>query len=90
MQCALHQGAIQAIFIDSMKPLGVEVEWSTLPTSIEICKDEHVLMDPASHPVRVVLQKLNAPEGQVQEEIVHAKYVVGADGTFRRYPSWPS
>ncbi|KAG1795072.1 FAD binding domain-containing protein [Suillus plorans] len=79
-ECALHQGAIQAIFIDSMKPLGVEVEWSTLPTSIEICKDEHVLMDPASHPVRVVLQKLNAPEGQLQEEIVHAKYVVGADG----------
>ncbi|KAG2137579.1 FAD binding domain-containing protein [Suillus bovinus] len=79
-ECALHQGAIQAIFMDSMRALGVEVEWSTIPTSIEISKDENELMDPASHPVRVVLQRLDVPEGQPQEEIVHAKYVVGTDG----------
>ncbi|KAG1737215.1 FAD binding domain-containing protein [Suillus lakei] len=79
-EVALHQGAIENIFIDSMKALGVEVERSTLPTSIELSRDENELANPASHPVRVVLQKLDVPEGQLQEEIVHAKYVVGADG----------
>jgi phenol 2-monooxygenase len=65
-----------------MKDLGVEVERSTIPTSIEISKDEHELADPASHPVRVALQRPNALEGEPQEEIVHAKYVVGTDGVF--------
>lgn len=79
-EMALHQGAIEAIFLDSMKALGVEVERSTIPTSIEVSKDENELTDSASYPVRVALQRLDAPEGQPQEEIVHAKYVVGADG----------
>jgi phenol 2-monooxygenase len=79
-EVALHQGAIESIFLDSMRALGVEVERSTAPTSIEISNDENELADPASHPVRVALQKLDVPEGQPQEEIVHAKYVVGADG----------
>lgn len=79
-EVALHQGAIESIFLDSMTALGVEVERSTVPTSIEISKDENELMDSASHPVRVTLQRLDVPEGQPQEEIVHAKYVVGTDG----------
>jgi phenol 2-monooxygenase len=87
MKVALHQGAIESIFLDSMRALGVEVERSTAPTSIEISNDENELADPASHPVRVALQKLDVPEGQPQEEIVHAKYVVGADGAFQRYLS---
>ncbi|KAG2144345.1 FAD binding domain-containing protein [Suillus clintonianus] len=78
-EVALHQGAIESIFLDSMRALGVEVELSTSPTSIEISKDENELTDPASYPVRVVLQK-DTPEGEPQEEIVHAKYVVGTDG----------
>ncbi|KAG1850916.1 FAD binding domain-containing protein [Suillus subluteus] len=79
-EVALHQGGIEAIFLDSMSALGVEVERSTVPTSLDISKDENELADPASHPVRVALQRLDVPEGQPQEEIVHAKFVVGADG----------
>lgn len=79
-ELALHQGAIESIFLDSMKSLGVEVERSTIPTSIELSKDENELTDPTSHPVRVALQKLGTSEDQPQEEIVHAKYVLGADG----------
>ncbi|KAG0700774.1 FAD binding domain-containing protein [Suillus ampliporus] len=79
-ELALHQGAIESIFLDSMKSLGVEVERSTIPTSIELSKDENELTDPTSHPVRVALQKLDTSEDQPQEEIVHAKYVLGADG----------
>ncbi|KAG1857821.1 FAD binding domain-containing protein [Suillus subluteus] len=64
IKLALNQGAIQDIFLDSMTPLGVEVELSTIPTSIELSKDENELTDPMSYP----------------EEIVHAKFVVGGDG----------
>ncbi|KAG2159492.1 FAD binding domain-containing protein [Suillus bovinus] len=77
-EAALHQGAIQDIFLDSMTSLGVEVERSTMPTSIELSKDEHELKDPASYPVRVALQSKS--EDEKREEIVHAKFVIGGDG----------
>ncbi|OJA18323.1 hypothetical protein AZE42_02802 [Rhizopogon vesiculosus] len=80
VEVALHQGAIESIFLDSMKELGVEVERSTIPTSIELSTDENELTDPSSHPVRVALQRLDLPEGESKEEIVHAKFVLGADG----------
>ncbi|KAG1848096.1 FAD binding domain-containing protein [Suillus subalutaceus] len=79
-EVALHQGAIQDIFIDSMTPLGVKVEQSTIPTSIEISQDENELKDPTSYPVRVVLQRLDESEDEPREEIVRAKFVVGCDG----------
>lgn len=65
-----------------MKELGVEVERSTIPTSIEISEDENELADPASHPVRVALKRTSVFEGEPEEEIVHAKFVVGTDGAF--------
>ncbi|KAG1845336.1 FAD binding domain-containing protein [Suillus subluteus] len=68
-ELALHQGAIQDIFLDSMKLLGVELS-----------KDENELTDPMSYPVRVVLQRLDKSKDEPQEEIVHAKFVVGGDG----------
>jgi len=48
----LHQGAIEAIFLDSMKEMDVEVDRPVRPTSIAISedKDEH-----EGHPVRVCL-----------------------------------
>ncbi|KAG2102151.1 FAD binding domain-containing protein [Suillus cothurnatus] len=79
-ELGLHQGAIQDIFLDSMTPLGVKVERSTIPTSIELSNDENELTDPTSYPVRVVLEKLDKSEDEPREEIVHAKFVVGCDG----------
>ncbi|KAG2040429.1 FAD binding domain-containing protein [Suillus americanus] len=79
-ELTLHQGAIQDIFLDSMTSLGVKVERSTIPTSIELSKDENELTDPTSYPVRVVLQRLDKSEDEPREEIVHAKFVVGGDG----------
>ncbi|KAG2159491.1 FAD binding domain-containing protein [Suillus bovinus] len=75
----LDQGVIQDIFLDSMASLGVEVERSTIPTSIELSKDEDELKDPTSYPVRVALQRLDKSKDE-QEEIVHAKFVLGGDG----------
>lgn len=79
----LDQGVIQDIFLDSMASLGVEVERSTIPTSIELSKDEDELKDPTSYPVRVALQRLDKSKDE-QEEIVHAKFVLGGDGTLRK------
>lgn len=52
-QITLHQGAIEAMFLDSMRTHGVEVDRAIVPTSIHISKDPKLLQDPASHPVQV-------------------------------------
>ncbi|KAG2051867.1 hypothetical protein BDR06DRAFT_990269 [Suillus hirtellus] len=79
-EATLNQAAIQDIFLDSMTSLGVEVERSTMPTSIELSKDEDELADHTSYPVRVALQRLDESESAQPEEIVHAKFVLGGDG----------
>ncbi|KAG9313144.1 putative monooxygenase [Chiua virens] len=79
-ELALHQGGIESIFLDSMKSLGVEVERSTMPTAIELSTDEAELANPTSHPVKVTLERLEGPDGESHEEIVRAKFVLGADG----------
>jgi phenol 2-monooxygenase len=47
---------------------------------MELSTDEAQLKDFNAHPVKVTLQHLNAPNGQEDTEVVHAKFVVGADG----------
>ncbi|KAG6816054.1 hypothetical protein H0H87_008970 [Tephrocybe sp. NHM501043] len=79
-EATLHQGAIEDIFLDSMKSHGVEVSRPVIPMSIQISQIEKDSQDPDAHPVRVVLKRLDALDGQTEMEIVHAKYVVGADG----------
>ncbi|KAG7094171.1 hypothetical protein E1B28_007781 [Marasmius oreades] len=80
-EVTLHQGAIEAIFLDNMMELGVQVDRPTIPISLKLFEDETALEDPESYPVQVVLQHLDSGEGQLNEtEIVNAKYVVGADG----------
>ncbi|KAI0352108.1 hypothetical protein OH77DRAFT_1409847 [Trametes cingulata] len=79
-EVTLHQGAIEAIFLDSMKAHGVEVERPIVPTSIELSTSDEELKDPHAHPVRVILKHLD-PQGEHGDtEIVRAKFVVGADG----------
>ncbi|KAF8972769.1 FAD binding domain-containing protein [Flammula alnicola] len=77
-ELTLHQGEIEAIFLDSMRDFGVEVNRPVVPISIELSDDESVLDDLNAHAVRVVLQHGARKEGET--EIVHAKYVIGADG----------
>ncbi|KIP05547.1 hypothetical protein PHLGIDRAFT_91984 [Phlebiopsis gigantea 11061_1 CR5-6] len=79
-EVTLHQGAIEAIFLDSMTSMGVTVERPVVPTTIELSSDEAELKDPHSHPVKVVLQRLAPEQGQTDTEVVHAKFVIGADG----------
>ncbi|CAK5283211.1 unnamed protein product [Mycena citricolor] len=73
-EVTLHQGAIENIFLDSMRELGVQVGRPIVPT--ELLVDSDKAGDPSAHAVRVVLKHLD--DGQ--EELVHARFVVGADG----------
>ncbi|KAF8332449.1 FAD binding domain-containing protein [Amanita rubescens] len=79
-EITLHQGAIEAMFLDSMRTNGVEVDRGIVPTSIHISKDPKLLQDPASYPVQVTLKHLNAPADQPSTEAVNAKFVLGTDG----------
>ncbi|KAG9313141.1 putative monooxygenase [Chiua virens] len=79
-EITLHQGAIEAIFLNSMKAHGVQVDRPRLPSAIEISEDPKELSSSASYPVKVTLERLDAINDEGRSEIIHAKFVVGADG----------
>ncbi|KAI0628053.1 FAD binding domain-containing protein [Trametes polyzona] len=76
--CSRHQGGIESIFIDSMREKGLVIDRPTVPTSLELLQDEAQLTDLTKYPVKVTLNRLEGTSSR--EEIVHAKFVVGADG----------
>ncbi|PAV19767.1 hypothetical protein PNOK_0470100 [Pyrrhoderma noxium] len=76
----LGQGEIESIFLDAMKKEGVEVERPVQPTEVLISDDKREIENENSYPIRVVLESLDAPEGEEATEIVHAKYMLGSDG----------
>ncbi|KAF9224075.1 hypothetical protein BS17DRAFT_780425 [Gyrodon lividus] len=73
-EITLHQGAIEAIFLDSMSLHGTKVERPTTPSAIEI------LDNADDYPVKVTLEHLDVVDEQIRTETVRAKFVVGADG----------
>ncbi|KAG6876187.1 hypothetical protein C0992_000549 [Termitomyces sp. T32_za158] len=79
-EATLNQGAIEELFLDSMKKYGIEVSRPVSPVSIQILRTEKHSADPDAYPVRVVLKHLDALEGHADSEVVHAKYVIGGDG----------
>lgn len=60
-----------------MKSHGLIVERPVVPTSLEWSEDETELSNPDAYPVTVILKSLSEEK---EEERVHAKFVVGADG----------
>ena len=78
VQATLNQGRIEGIFVDSMRDMGLIVNRPVCPISLELSKVEAELKDPNTHPIKVTLKR----DGQAATEIVHAKFVVGADGTY--------
>ncbi|KAL4251566.1 PheA/TfdB FAD monooxygenase family protein [Abortiporus biennis] len=72
----LHQGAIETIFLDSMREQGLEVDRPTIPTLLELSTDESELKDANAYPVKVVLKHLEKDT----TETLRAKFVVGSDG----------
>lgn len=49
----LHQGAIEAIFLDSMREFGLDVSRPAIPVSLQVSEDAMELKDPDAYPVRV-------------------------------------
>ncbi|TBU36389.1 hypothetical protein BD309DRAFT_836723, partial [Dichomitus squalens] len=52
-EVTLYQGAIEYIFVLSMKAHGVVVERSIVPTSLELSESKEELKDPNARPVKV-------------------------------------
>ncbi|KAL1692724.1 FAD binding domain-containing protein [Schizophyllum commune] len=75
----LHQGLIEENFQRAMRAMGVEVERATVPMSIEISEDEGLLRDPEAYAVKVHLAHA-LPTSATASSIVHARFVLGADG----------
>lgn len=75
-EVTLHQGAIEDIFLESMANHGLVVERPKTMTSLEISSSPSDLSSPTSHPVKCTIKSLT----DSSEEIIHAKYVIGADG----------
>ncbi|KAJ3558697.1 hypothetical protein NM688_g764 [Phlebia brevispora] len=76
-EVTLHQGNIESLFLDSMSSMGVGVDRPVTPISLEISKDEAELQDSQSYPVKVLLKHLR---DEALNEVVYARFVVGADG----------
>ncbi|EIM90606.1 uncharacterized protein STEHIDRAFT_49341 [Stereum hirsutum FP-91666 SS1] len=75
---SLNQGGIERLLLDGLLKEGVIVDRPTRPSSIILSDDERELNDTSKYPITVVLDHL---EGEaVQQEIVHAKFLVGSDG----------
>lgn len=54
-----HQGGTEALFRDAMKPKGLEVEQSTVPTVLELSSsDPSDLKDTSAHLVKVRMPTL--------------------------------
>ncbi|KAF9466163.1 FAD binding domain-containing protein [Collybia nuda] len=79
-ELTLHQGAIEAIFLDSMRGMGVEVSRPVIPISMQLSEKEKHSHHIDVYPVRVTLQTVEPMFGQAKTEVVHTKYVIGADG----------
>ncbi|KAG2742976.1 hypothetical protein P692DRAFT_20810977 [Suillus brevipes Sb2] len=76
----IAQASIEALFIESLKSQGISVDRPIVPSSLEISQDPEELLDPSSYPVKVVLDHILPSGTTTEQEIVHAKFVLGADG----------
>lgn len=64
-----------------MKKFSLEVERSKTLVELTVSEDEEQLASRDSHPVRAVVKNLpGGSEAEGLSEVIHAKYVIGADG----------
>lgn len=78
-ECTLHQGAIEAIFLDTLASLGQKVHRPIAPTSIELSSDDRELLNPETYPITARLKHLDSSSDE-NTEVVRAKFLVGCDG----------
>lgn len=54
-EATLHQGGIEAIFLDALKDIGHVVDRQTVPVSMHLSEDEAELRDSSTYPVQVYI-----------------------------------
>ncbi|KAI0689450.1 FAD binding domain-containing protein [Cerioporus squamosus] len=74
----LHQGGIEDVILESLSQHGLEVERSTVPTTIELSGAAEDIKNPDSYTAKAVLEHFDREEDKT--EIVHAKFILGSDG----------
>ncbi|TFK53739.1 hypothetical protein OE88DRAFT_1790612 [Heliocybe sulcata] len=79
-EMTVHQGALETMFLDAMDSMGVYVERSLAPVSVNISEDESIIKDPQAYAVTALLQHQPTSATPNEQEMVHAKYVLGSDG----------
>ncbi|KAG9313140.1 FAD-binding monooxygenase [Chiua virens] len=79
-EVTLRHAMIESIFLDALKNNGVLVDCPRQPSAMEISENLDELSSTSSHPVKVTVEHFGAAEGDNKTEIIHAKFVVGADG----------
>ncbi|KJA23481.1 hypothetical protein HYPSUDRAFT_137515 [Hypholoma sublateritium FD-334 SS-4] len=77
-ELTLHQGEIESIFLDSLRGMDVEVDRPVIPSSITLLEDK--VDDYTAYPIEVTLQHSSNSQQDQLEEVIQAKYVIGADG----------
>ncbi|KAK7453203.1 hypothetical protein VKT23_011883 [Stygiomarasmius scandens] len=80
-EITLHQGAIEALFLDAMKEMNLEVSRCVIPTSFKILEDR--TESSSLQCVQVCLKHLDmdtSEDSHKSDEIVYTKYLIGADG----------
>ncbi|KAI5895588.1 uncharacterized protein SCHCODRAFT_02619840 [Schizophyllum commune H4-8] len=73
----LHQAAIEKIFQDAMRSMGVEVERSVVPTSLDIVEES--MKESEAYAVKVCLASADSAD-VIPNEVVSARFVIGTDG----------
>ncbi|KAL7280442.1 hypothetical protein ACG7TL_005372 [Trametes sanguinea] len=73
----LSQGRIETIFETSMRAKGLTIERATVPVSLKMSEQTNDLVDAHCYVNKVVIERIDDPG---HSEVVHAKFVLGADG----------
>ncbi|PWN53932.1 hypothetical protein IE53DRAFT_383511 [Violaceomyces palustris] len=85
-ELTLHQGGIEAIFVDSMRSRGLEVRFSTTVAEMEL--DQSLVGDPSAHAVKAKLVTTGTDGDQQETQMVQAKFAVGCDGAHSWVRRW--
>ncbi|KZV63892.1 hypothetical protein PENSPDRAFT_640249 [Peniophora sp. CONT] len=73
----IPQGPVEDIMLEPLNAQGIFVERLYSPSDLSISSDEKELQDPDAYPVTAVLK---SQDEQKPSQLVHAKFVLGADG----------
>ncbi|KAF9046226.1 FAD binding domain-containing protein [Panaeolus papilionaceus] len=81
-QITIHRGVIEEVFANSMRASDVKVDRPVIPVALEVSSDPGVLNDFNAYAIKATVERPgNTAQGTDKTtEIIHSKFVIGADG----------